>query len=134
MSWKINFRGNHTETALLLFYALKRKYPNCHFITEAAIHIGDGGYIADFLFKEVNMVVEVDGKEVHDSSPIQRAKTQRKKKALIAAGYEYLSFTNGEVKKDADYVADLICVRYLEIEAKQSSKRVEYLLNYYNVS
>ena len=81
MSWRRHFRVTHTNTAMILFAALKRDAPECYFITEETIVAKDEygkeyGFQVDFLFKEVNLIVEVDGEEVHDRSDIQRAKTQ----------------------------------------------------------
>lgn len=122
MSWKQNFRGNHTETALKLFQALKRRYPGCYFVTEETIMTGVGGFVVDFLFKEVNLVVEVDGEAVHDGSDIQRSKTVKKRWALERLGYTVLNVPNQDVIRDRDAVADLVGVTYLEIEAKQNHK------------
>ena len=121
MSWKRHFRGNHTETAMILFKYLKKQYPHCYFVTEEVIKTcGQGGFIVDFLFKEVNLIVEVDGDEVHNHSDIQRAKTIRKKEALESIGYKVLNFTNDEVRHSIDKVAHAIESHYLAVERGRS--------------
>ena len=121
MSWKRHFRGNHTETAMFLFKYLKKHYPHCYFVTEETIKTcGQGGFIVDFLFKEVNLIVEVDGEAVHNHSDIQRVKTIRKKEALESIGYKVLNFTNDEVRYSIDKVAHAIESHYLAVERGRS--------------
>ena len=114
MSWRRHFRGTHTNTAMILFQALKRDAPECYFITEEAIKIGTSGFVVDFLFKEVNLIVEVDGEEVHDRSDIQRAKTLRKKEALEKIGYTVFNIPNQRVKEDCNSVVKKIKKFYEE--------------------
>ena len=109
MSWYRHFRGTHTDTAMILFQALKRDAPECYFITEETIVAKDEygkeyDFQVDFLFKEVNLIVEPDGEEVHDHSDIQRAKTLRKKVALEKEGYTVFNYPNQRIIKDCDNV------------------------------
>jgi len=63
-----------------------------------------GTYVADFCAPQARLVVEVDGRS-HDG---RLAADLSRETALRAAGYEVLRFTNDEVLRDVDEVADRI--------------------------
>ena len=60
-------------------------------------------YVADFLCKELNLVIEVDGGQ-HAESTQDRLRDQ----AMIAAGYRVLRFWNNDVLRNIDGVLDAI--------------------------
>lgn len=74
-------------------------------------------YIADFMCKELMLIVEVDG-SIHELEEIRKNDEQRQK-ALEEAGFTVLRFTNTEVLTNIQWVQS-----YLEewIEKKIASK------------
>ncbi|MBK8142736.1 MAG: DUF559 domain-containing protein [Chitinophagaceae bacterium] len=74
-------------------------------------------YIADFMCKELMLIVEVDG-SIHELEEVRKNDEQRQK-ALEEAGFTVLRFTNHEVLTNIQWVHS-----YLEewIEKKNASK------------
>lgn len=74
-------------------------------------------YIADFMCKELMLIVEVDG-SIHDLEEVRKNDEQRQK-ALEEAGFTVLRFTNEEVLTNIQWVSS-----YLEewIEKKTGTK------------
>lgn len=59
-------------------------------------------YIADFMCKELKLIVEVDG--FYHDDPAQKAKDKRRDKALNDVGFTILRFKNWEVLYDPNGV------------------------------
>ncbi len=74
-------------------------------------------YIADFMCKELMLIIEVDG-SIHELEDVRKNDEQRQK-ALEEAGFTVLRFTNHEVLTNIKWVHS-----YLEewIEKKNASK------------
>jgi hypothetical protein len=62
----------------------------------------------DFISLYTKLVVEIDGVRWHEHTEGQRRRTEHKTQALEEAGYPVLRFTDVEVEKDPDGVADKI--------------------------
>ena len=75
-------------------------------------------YIADFLCKELMLIVEVDG-SIHELEEVRKNDKQRQK-ALEEAGFTVLRFTNNEVLTNIQWVHS--CLEEW-IEKKLSSLR-----------
>ena len=75
-------------------------------------------YIADFLCKELMLIVEVDG-SIHELEEVRKNDEQRQK-ALEEAGFTVLRFTNNEVLTNIQWVHS--CLEEW-IERKLSSLR-----------
>lgn len=73
-------------------------------------------YIADFMCKELMLIIEVDG-SIHDLEEVRKNDNERQQ-ALEQAGFTVLRFTNNEVLTNIQWVQS-----YLEewIEKKTSS-------------
>ena len=63
-----------------------------------------GPYRADFLWRDLNLVVETDGRRSHDGFIAFRDERVRDR-AMKAAGLEVLRFTAAEVMREPDRVA-----------------------------
>ena len=94
----------YTQPEQKLFQAMFKLGLN--FFSQQPIKVSeDRGYVADFLFPAVKVVIEVDGSYWHDRTNMQRIKTRAKTEDLEAMGYTVLRFTDVEVRKDAETVA-----------------------------
>ena len=63
-------------------------------------------YIADFYCKELNLVVEIDGAS-HFNEEAQLRDVERDRQ-MMAIGLEIVRVLDGDVRKDADRVADYV--------------------------
>lgn len=63
-------------------------------------------YIADFMCKELMLVIEVDG-SIHELEDVLRNDKERQK-ALEEAGFTVLRFTNEEVLTDIQWVSGFL--------------------------
>lgn len=71
-------------------------------------------YIADFMCKELKLVIEVDG-STHRWEE-KASKDLKKEKDLIEAGFKVLRFTDGEVLRHIEGVREVIALFVQEIE------------------
>jgi len=76
-------------------------------------------YIADFMSKDLKLVIEVDGAS-HNWSHVQE-KDARKDVALTAAGFTVLRFTDEQVLEDVDGVIGTLENWIEEFESKSST-------------
>lgn len=77
-------------------------------------------YIADFLCKELMLIIELDGL-THDWEEVV-LKDDEKQKALESLGFTVLRFTDDEVLHQINRVLERIEAYIDEFEAKQGSK------------
>ena len=75
-------------------------------------------YIADFMCKELMLVIEVDG-ITHQFEEVM-AKDEKKEAALKNAGFTILRFNNGEVLNNIHQVSDGIAIWIENYEAKNN--------------
>ena len=76
-------------------------------------------YIADFMCKELLLVIEVDGLSHHWDETIEKDK--RKDDALQKAGFTVIRFHDDEVLKSMDAVIKTIECKIEEIEKAKSA-------------
>jgi very-short-patch-repair endonuclease len=95
-------RNNSTRAEIKLWSELLRakKMMGYSFLRQRPI----GYYIADFLCKDLKLIIEADGishegKEGYD---------QRRDQSLLGLGYTTLRFTDDEILNDLNYVEDTI--------------------------
>lgn len=75
------------------------------------IFIGNGKfYICDFYFKEINLVIELDGK-VHNNKKQKRKDSKRTKWLHKNHGVEVIRFKNGYVFDNPDVICELLDYR-----------------------
>jgi len=84
--------------ACLWKYVLKAKLTGYTFNRQRPVL----NYIADFMCKELKLIIEVDG-SVHDSEEAQ-AKDAIRQQNLEDAGFKVIRFTNEDVLKNIDWV------------------------------
>ena len=97
----------YNKTELKLFKAMQDL--GLIFFSQQPIYVSkDRGYVADFAFPSVRVVVELDGIHWHERTAGQRAKTERKNEDLTALGYTVLHFTDERVNREAKQVAQEI--------------------------
>lgn len=121
MSWKERIRSEHSEPHLKLMRALIAAKPDLHFISEEPISAGpDQMFQVDLLFKEAQLVVEVDGEEVHDHSERQRFKTQRKREALQKIGFKVLNIPTRRISRELEQVLQEIEDAYYQKQVKEN--------------
>ena len=77
-----------------------------------------GPYIADFLCKELSIVIEADGGQHGD----QEAYDARRTAWLEAAGFQVLRFWNHDILTDMDAVMEVIgeAVHHAQMAARES--------------
>ncbi len=90
-------RNRATPAERLLWRCLARSQLGARFSRQMPV----GPYFADFLCRELRLVVEIDGFS-HDLRPDYDAARDR---WLEGAGYRVLRFTNSDVLGDAEAVA-----------------------------
>lgn len=61
-------------------------------------------YIADFMCKELMLIIEVDG-SIHEIEEV-KVRDQKREEELMAAGFTILRYTNDEVLSAINQVAD----------------------------
>jgi len=98
---KKQFKFTESPIEDLLKWELQARYIN--FETRVAI----GGYKVDFLFPQVNLIVEADGREYH-SSPDQQDRDFKRQLYLIKKGYTVLRFTGSQIYRDVVSCVDKI--------------------------
>lgn len=80
-------------------------------------------YIADFYCKELNLVIEIDGaSHFTEEAHIRDDERDRQMKAI---GLEVVRIIDGDVRKDADRVADYIKELCDLIKARMNESEVE---------
>ena len=84
-----------------LGYAFRRQYPVLN-------------YIADFYCKQLNLVVEIDGSS-HFSADAQERDAERDRQ-MNAIGLRVIRVNDGDVRKDAEGIANWIIDQALEID------------------
>ncbi|MDO5316813.1 MAG: DUF559 domain-containing protein [bacterium] len=85
-------------------YAFRRQYPILN-------------YIADFYCKQLNLVVEIDGYS-HFSAEAQEKDAERDRQ-MQAIGLMVIRVNDGEVRKDAERIADWIIEQAVEENEKR---------------
>ena len=80
-------------------YAFRRQYPILN-------------YIADFYCKQLNLVVEIDGYS-HYSAEAQEKDSERDRQ-MHAIGLKVIRVNDGEVRKDAERIANWIIKQVVE--------------------
>ncbi|MBK7407165.1 MAG: endonuclease domain-containing protein [Saprospirales bacterium] len=110
-----NLRGNMTKAEACLWkYVLKaRQMKGYQFRRQRPVR----GYIADFLCKELLLIIEVDGISHCSTEAIE--KDRKRDLALQDAGFTILRFSNWEVLNRIDDVAMMIG-DWIEEKAKNS--------------
>ena len=78
-----------------------------------------GSYIVDFVCKERNLVIEIDGGHHQE----QRASDQSRTEWLSSSGYSVIRYWNNQVLEDIDSVLELIRMT-LEVETSPSPKPI----------
>ena len=71
-------------------------------------------YIADFMYKELKLIIEVDGYSHHIKEVVE--KDDQKQKDLEAAGFRVIRFSDEQVLKDMANVKLMICGIIEELE------------------
>ena len=84
-----------------LGYAFRRQYPILN-------------YIADFYCKQLNLVVEIDGNS-HFSADAQERDAERDRQ-MKAIGLNVIRVDDGEVRKDAERIANWIIEQAVEVD------------------
>ena len=84
-----------------LGYAFRRQYPILN-------------YIADFYCKHLNLVVEIDGNS-HFSADAQERDAERDRQ-MKAIGLNVIRVDDGEVRKDAERIANWIIEQAVEVD------------------
>ena len=84
-----------------LGYAFRRQYPILN-------------YIADFYCKQLNLVVEIDGNS-HFSADAQERDAERDRQ-MKAIGLNVIRVDDGEVRKDAERIANWIIEQTVEVD------------------
>ncbi len=107
-------RKNPTEAEDILWQRLRNNQLGAKVRRQHTIQ----GYIADFVFLEVNLVIEVDG-EYHTEEE-QRIYDEARTKLLNHYGLELLRFTNEEVKNN---IEDVLTVIESKIEKQRQQLR-----------
>ena len=95
-------RNNSTKAEIKLWNELLRagKMKGYSFLRQRPV----GNYIADFMCKELNLIIEVDGIS-HEGKEQQDAERD---KVLLGMGFTVLRFTDFDVLQDMNYVEDTI--------------------------
>lgn len=65
------------------------------------------GYLVDFYWPELNLVIETDGGRFHRTA-FQQAKDRRRDQAHTLAHTAFLRFTHGQIRYDRPYVQDAV--------------------------
>ncbi len=75
------------------------------------------GFLVDFFWPELGLVVETDGLRYH-RTPAQQARDRRRDQAHTVAGLAQLRFTHAQVAREPDYVRAVLTktVRRLQLE------------------
>jgi very-short-patch-repair endonuclease len=98
-----SLRRNSTNAERQLWQRLKnRGVSGFKFVRQAPI----GPYIADFLCRDMKLVVEIDG--APHSTDAEIASDQRRTKVLAEQGYRVMRFTNEAVYESAEGVLETI--------------------------
>jgi len=98
-----DFRRDSTLAEKRLWEQLRnRKLAGFKFVRQAPV----GPYIADFLCRERNLIVEVDG--ATHSTVAELANDKRRTDALTAIGYRVIRIQNEEVMHGLDQVLAII--------------------------
>jgi very-short-patch-repair endonuclease len=108
---RLSYRMTKAET-LLWNDALRRKLTGYTFYRQRPVV----NYIADFLCKELNLVIEVDGYSRKFDEVI--ANDKKKQEDLELAGYTILRFKDEEVLSDLENVKKGICETIDELKIK----------------
>ena len=96
-------RRDTTHAERKLWFALRdRRLRGFKFVRQEAI----GPYVVDFICREKQLVIEVDGGQ-HAGSLRDRVRDR----ALSTAGYEVLRFWNSDVPSNADGVLQVIVAK-----------------------
>ena len=97
-----DLRNNGEKSEAMLWKRLKSKQIGCAFARQKPIL----NYIADFYCKELDLVVEIDGAS-HFSAEA-RLRDKERDRQMRAIGLVVVRVIDGDVRKDADRVADYI--------------------------
>ncbi|MGB6317577.1 MAG: DUF559 domain-containing protein [Litorimonas sp.] len=102
-------RRNTTDAEGLLWWRLREyRQAGCAFRRQVPV----GPYIADFLCRKANLIVELDGEQ--HAGVGQRAHDAKRDDWLRDHGYCVLRFWNGDVFTDIDSVLDAIEAALIE--------------------
>ena len=97
-----DLRKNGEKSEAMLWKRLKSKQTGYAFARQKPIL----NYIADFYCKELDLVVEVDGASHFSSEAYLRDKERDRQ--MMAIGLVVVRVNDGDVRRDADKVADYI--------------------------
>ena len=97
-----DLRKNGEQSEAILWKRLKSKQTGYAFARQKPIL----NYIADFYCKELDLVVEIDGASHYSSETYLRDKERDRQ--MMAIGLVVLRVNDGDVRRDADKVADYI--------------------------
>jgi very-short-patch-repair endonuclease len=108
-----DLRNNATDAERALWRALRGKQlQGFRFRRQVPI----GGFIADFVYPQVKLIIELDGGQHAERSEYDAARTSR----LESPGYRVLRYWNNDVLLRSESVVDDIC-RHL-ISCRSNSK------------
>jgi very-short-patch-repair endonuclease len=105
-------RSASTPAERLLWQHLSRKQTGTRFSRQMPV----GPYFADFLSRELRMVIECDGIS-HDRNPCSDSVRDR---WMAEAGFTVLRFTNAEVLGNVEGVVALIVQTIRQIQALEA--------------
>ncbi len=98
-----NMRSNMTKEEVKLWNILRAKrFYNYKFKRQVPI----GNYIVDFLCKEKNLIVEIDGGQHNET--LNKIKDIKRTNYLESKGYKVIRFWNSEVWDNIEGVCDIL--------------------------
>ena len=106
-------RRNATSAERRLWQVLRRKQVGGFRFRRQVIV---SGFIADFACLEARLIVEVDG--ATHSTEMEIASDERRAAALGAQGFAILRFTNDDVYRNLDGVAETITMKLAELRPR----------------
>ncbi|MGB6229530.1 MAG: endonuclease domain-containing protein [Litorimonas sp.] len=96
-------RTSTTDAEGLLWWRLREyRQASCAFRRQVAV----GSYVADFLCREADLIVELDGEQHAETD--QRRHDETRDAWLKTHGYTVIRFWNGDVFTELDSVLDAI--------------------------
>ncbi|CAN5355739.1 endonuclease domain-containing protein [soil metagenome] len=103
-----NLRSNSSEAEKRIWYHLRnRRLQGYKFLRQYTI----GSYIVDFICREKQLIIEVDGGQHYEQSAYDAKRTVY----LEANGFKVMRFWNDEVLKNTEVVLELILGALLKI-------------------
>jgi len=95
-----NLRRNCTDAEMKMWFAMRdRRLAGFKFVRQEPI----GPYVADFVCREVRLIVEIDGGQHNESE-----RDQRRDAFLTSEGYRVLRFWNSDVLTNMNGVLQTI--------------------------